>query len=299
MENCNLYDNIKIDIVSAHEAINRAGSLYGTLKNVHNFFQKNIAKVLYIFGLYKKFIDSGFYRAWFNEFNDYWVCCLGGRSLYFHDFFFLYGVYRGRFSGVKIEDQGNMRSFEDAWRDPRNIYSTFGSVYKYALSPYQYLHFKKYIKPRARIMEYGCGIAPIVSNMIRDGYAQYDYTIADIQQFTFHYAKWRLKQFGVKIIDINPRELPELPQFYDVIFVMQTFEHLPNPLQVLKHLTAHIVKDGYLFFDFMISDGEGLDTCQALKEREAVLSYIKENYKLVSGKINEKENMGNTVVRKK
>lgn len=295
----NLYDQIDIDIVSAHNAINQIDSLFGVQKNVNNFFQKNLAQFFYVFGLYRKLIDAGFYRAWFNEFNDYWIRCLGGRPLYFHDFFFLYGTYRSRFSEVKIENQGDMSSFEEAWHDPRNIYSTFGSVYKYALSPYQYLRFKKYIRPRARIMEYGCGIAPIVSNMIRDGYVQYDYTIADIQQFTFHYAKWRLKQFGVKIIDINPRELPRLPQNYDVVFVMQTFEHLPNPLEVLKNLTNHIEKGGYLIFDFMISDGAGLDTQQALNERVAVLSYMREKYELVSGKITEKENMGNTVIRKR
>ena len=109
-------------------------------------------------------------------------------------------------------------------------------------------------------------------------YLQNEYTIADIQQFTFHYAKWRLKQFCVKIIDINPRELPKFSQNYDVVFVMQTFEHLPNPLEVIKHITSHIEKGGYLIFDFMISDGEGLDTRQALDEREIVLCYIRENY---------------------
>ena len=169
MEDYNLYDNIRIDIVTAHEAINQISSPCSTLKNVRNFFQKNLAQLLYISGLYKKLIDAGFYRAWFNEFNDYWIRCLGGRPLYFHDFFFLYGTYRGRFPNVKIKDQGDINSLEEAYRDKRNIYSTFGSVYKYALSPYQYLHFKKYIKSGARVMEYGCGIAPIISSMIRDG----------------------------------------------------------------------------------------------------------------------------------
>lgn len=295
----NSYDRMEVDIVVCHQEINQPSTPCSRVRFVRNPLRALFDKVLFALGLYRRLIDSGWYRAWFLEFQDYWTNCLGGRPLYLHDFFFLYSWYRTRFQDVEIKEQGNMDSFVEAWRDPRNIYAIFGAVYKYSLSPFQYYRFKKYLKPQTKILEYGCGIAPIVSGMINDGRLKHSYTIADIPQFPYHYAKWRLKQFGVACIDINPRVLPVLSGPYDVIFIMQTLEHLPNPLAVVQHLTNYLESGGYLIFDFIISDGDGLDTHQALVEREPVLRFIEKNYHLVKGEVKYNENMGNTVVQKK
>lgn len=294
----NEYENLEIDIIKKHQEINTNPSLRSVLYNKRGSIRSLFDKFLFMIKWYQKFIDSGFYRSWFEEFNEYWTKCLGGRPLYFHDFFFLYSWYRTRFQNVEIEDQNSLDSFVKAWIDSRNLYSTFGAVYKYALSPFQYYHFRKFLKNNSRVLEYGCGIAPIVAGLINDGKTCYNFTIADIQQFPYHYAKWRLKQFEVKFIDIDPKQLPTL-EMYDTIFVMTVFEHLPNPLQVVKHLTDHLASGGYLIFDFLISHGHGLDTKQALEERETVLRYIEEHYTLIKGKIRYNEDMGNTVVQKK
>src|SRR3989344_761937 len=267
----NGYDKLEVNIITRHEEINKPSAPHSKVRFIRNPIRALFDKMLFVLGVYPRLIDSGWYRAWFFEFVDYWVNCLGGRPLYLHDFFFLYSHYRTRFQEVEIKDRASFDSLREAWQDPKNIYGIFGAVYKYALSPFQYYRFKKYLKPNAKILEYGCGIAPFVRGMINDGRVDYRYTIADIGQFTYHYAKWRLKQFGVTCIDIDPNQLPALPEKYDVIFLIQTMEHLPNPLEVTKHLTDHLEPGGYLIFDFMISHGDGLDTHQAIDEREPVL----------------------------
>jgi hypothetical protein len=42
---------------------------------------------------------------------------------------------------------------------------------------------------------------------------------------------------------------------------------------------------GLLFFDYIKSDGNGLDTVQPLRERKPTLEFIQENFDVIFGKI--------------
>jgi len=294
----NLYDNLEIDIAKKHCEINVDPNFMSHLKHTRGIFLCVWDKLSFRCGLHKRLIDSGFKRDWFEEFYEYWVSVLGGRPLLFHDFFFLYSWYRVKYQEVGIENENSQVSLIKAYQDPKNIYMIFSLIYKMAISPFAYFLLRKYIKSGDKILEYGAGTAPVITSLIKDNKINFDFTAADIPQFTFHYAKWRLKQFGVQFIDVDLARLPILPKQYDVIILQAVLEHLPNPLEVVKHLTNYLSPSGYLIFDYIISDGKGFDTKASLQERNEVLKYIKENYILKLGKITEEESMGRTVVKK-
>ncbi|MBI5728515.1 MAG: class I SAM-dependent methyltransferase [Candidatus Magasanikbacteria bacterium] len=295
----NLYDNLVVDIAAKHREINSDPAIKSDLAHKRGLARSFADKLFFYFKIYERLIDSGWYRAWFNEFDEYWIKALGGRKLYFHDFFFLYSSYRTKFQEVGAGEHIDRGAFLRLWQDPRNVYSIFGAVYKYSLSPFHYWPFRRYLRPGDRVLEYGCGIAPITTGLLNDGKDAYHFTIADIPQFTYHYAKWRLRQFGVKWIDIDPAALPALEAQYDAVFLCTVLEHLPNPRAVVEHLTAHIKIGGYLMFDYFLGDGEGLDTIEAVEQRGAVLDYLKANYTMVRGELKYKESMGRTVIQKK
>ncbi len=258
------FGNISVDIKKLHEQFNTQDQKTPKAKTL-----KLLPRFLYLasikLGLFKKLVDSGFVRGWFKEFNQYWMQQLDGRPLNLHDFFFLYSWYRTKFQSVEVNENANENEFIASWQKPENIYLTFHSAYKIATAPFSFYPFKKYLPSNGAILEYGCGMAPVVTSLVYSGQTNYSLTIADIPQFTFHYAKWKLKHFDVKSIDIDPFALPELKDNYDTIFLQAVLEHLPNPLDVVKNLTAHLKKGGYLIFDYSLGDGHGLDTMESVK----------------------------------
>jgi 2-polyprenyl-3-methyl-5-hydroxy-6-metoxy-1,4-benzoquinol methylase len=292
----NLFDLINIDINLKHQEIENKkdkhpfGS-FSFFKKLSHFFLKKI-------GLFSKLAEAGFLRRWFNEFNFYWQKELGGRPLKFQDFFYLHSLYRSRYQNLKLEDETNPNQFLNDWQKPENIYQTFSCAYQYGINPFSYFPFKKYLKKEMSILEYGCGFAPISASLFHYEPNKFNLTIADIPNFPFHYAKWKLKPFNVKTININPNNLPLLEK-YDVIFLIAVLEHLPNPLEIIKYLTNHLNKNGFFIFDYIKSEAEGFDTNQSLAERDKVLNFIKENFSIIEGKINLEKNIKNTVCLKK
>src|SRR3989339_217727 len=296
----NIFDDIQLDIVAKHKEINAPNATIGTVKRQRGWFRRYVDKGLYVLGWYTRFVDAGLIRGWFDEFEEYWNKVLSGRPLRFHDFHFLRGVYRQRYQDVEVETGAHRDNFLYAWQEPRNVYSIFGAVYKYGLNPWHYYPLRKYFSRGDKVLEYGAGIAPIVTGLINDGLDHFDFTIADIQQFTYHYAKFRLKQFGVTCIDIDPAILPPLPHDdYNIIFCMTVLEHVQNPKEIVDHLTTHLKPGGYFVFDFFLSDGTKLDTQEAVDQRTSVLDYIKHHYDVIEGELSYTKTMMRTVVKKK
>ncbi len=292
------FGNISVDIKNLHEQINKLDQKSSRVKTL-NLLARFTYLALIRLGLFKKLVDSGFIRGWFKEFNQYWMQQLDGRPLNLHDFFFLYSWYRTKFQSIEVSENADENEFMASWQKRENIYLTFHSAYKIATAPFSYYPFKKYLPSNGAILEYGCGMAPIVTSLVYSEQTNYSLTIADIPQFTFHYAKWKLKNFGVKCVDIDPSELPELKDNYDTIFLQAVLEHLPNPLDVVKNLTAHLKKGGYLIFDYSLGDGHGLDTMESVRQRKDVLDYLSDTFELTSGKFEAEKSMGTTIIRKK
>jgi 2-polyprenyl-3-methyl-5-hydroxy-6-metoxy-1,4-benzoquinol methylase len=290
----NLYDDLIVDIEKEHERINEDRNYRSKTEHYLGMF----GLLLFVTGIYQKMVDSGLIRGWFTDFSEYWTRALGARPLKLHDFFYLYCDYRKKFQRVEVNENANETEFMGAWQRPENIYLTFGSVYQYALRPFSALPYLKYLPKGSRILEYGCGLAPITTSLIRWG-KKYDFSVADIRTFTFHYAKYRLKQHKVRFIDLVPYKNNSFEGQFDAVFLMAVLEHLPNPLEVLESLTNHIERGGYLIFNYILGSGHGLDNKEAVHQRKEVLDYIASNFKIVKGNLFPDKSMGLTVGCKK
>jgi len=291
----NFYDEIEVDIESCHEEMTQNRDLCSRNEHYLGAFHK----FLYRKNHHHRFIDSGFFRYWFDEFYEYWNEVLGGRPLKFHDFFYLYSHYRRRFQSVEVQQGADKHSFLWGWQRPENIYLTFHFVYRFALEPFSFLPFRPYLKPGSRVLEYGCGLAPIVTSMIKSRLTKYQYTIADIRNFPYHYSKYRLRQHGVRFIDLTPYEEPLCVGPYDIVFLMTVLEHLPNPVEVVEAITQSVRTGGHLVFDYIRSSGSGLDTQESVEQRPTILDFISSHYEIVSGNVDYDKSMGTTIVRKK
>lgn len=291
----NLYDDVRIDIEEAHRNFVRHDKAVFKKRSLY------LTGLLMKLGLQKRLIDSGFIRDWFDEFNDYWINRLGCRPLNLHDFFWLHSHYRTKFQKVEVGDNADAQEFVEAWQRCENIYLIFASAYKHALSPLSFFPYRKYIRTAEHILEYGCGVAPITFSSLKYGnFLKKKFTIADIKQFTYHFAKWRLAHLAnVTFIDIESDAVPKFSNKFDVAFLMAVLEHLTNPLEVVKHIYQNMEKGAYLILNYIKSEGSGLDTTQSIKKRQEVLGFIEENFKLIEGKIDKYNSMGATVVRKR
>ena len=207
--------------------------------------------------------------GWFEEFQRYWVSELGNRPLHPHDFYHLYGVYRQRLQSIEPDLSSDASQLE-SWRDHRIVYYLFSHAYRQALSPLRVQRYARFIPRHGRIAEYGCGTAPIVTALARH-YRHLDLALvaADIPHLLFHFMRWRFRDVPyVTPVAINPDDDAALPGPYDVIFCLETFEHLPRPLAALTHFHTVLRPGGVLVLDYIRSEATYLDTPAALRDRE-------------------------------
>lgn len=238
-------------------------------------------------GLYQKLVFSNLKLDWFYEFRRYWVEELGNRPLELPDFYFLYGSYRSRFSEISVPDYATDEQHLEAWQDYRSIFLLFYNQYKLALNPLVAQRFIKYIPKGGNVCEYGCGLAPISSSLCKYYlHHQVRISCADIPNILFHFTKWKFRNFkNVKLIPIKPQNDAPLSDTYDIVFCMAVLEHLPRPLSTLQHLYSKIKPGGYFVFDYVKSEGAGLDTATGLKDRLLALEYIIDHFNIIEGKV--------------
>ncbi len=287
----NSYDNLIVNVQKLHETPFKSTII---IPRRNPYLIGGLIRA----GLWGRLVDSGFVRDWFDEFHIYWVNVWGGRPLKLHDFFYLYSDYRKRYQNVELDES---RGFLESWQLPENIYSVFNAVYKYAYQPISYFPFRRHIKEANNVLEYGCGIAPITYSAIKYGaFHRKDFTIADIPTFTHHFAKWRMyNEKNVHAMDLAPYQMSDLKQGYDLIFLMTVLEHLPNPVEVLMHLHKNMSAKGVLILDFVLGEGKGLDTKQAIMDREKIVRFLEDNFILEAGRLEVNKSTGTTILRKK
>jgi 2-polyprenyl-3-methyl-5-hydroxy-6-metoxy-1,4-benzoquinol methylase len=276
--NTNKYDRIVADIDHLFEIKSAVLKKQppGTIKRIINRYS---AAILVKAGLYKRFVDSGILRGWFEEFKEYWSIVLEGRPLYLHDFYFLLGIYRQRFQSVETPAFSEKKQFLDSWQNRDTLYMLFGAVRRYGYRPLHCHRFEKWIAHGDSILEYGCGVAPIAHSLLHYGKRRnLDITIADIRQINSHFARWR---FGnskqIKFLEIVPYKNTLPRDCFNVVLLVSVMEHLPDPLTTIKNVTASLKTKGILIFDYILGDGDGQDTIEAVQQRDEVLDYIKNN----------------------
>lgn len=243
-------------------------------------------------GWHRRLVYANLRLDWFHEFQRYWVEELGNRPIHPHDFLFLSGVYRQRLQTIHFEqlEDPELASDErhlDAWRDHRAIYYLFAHTYRLALSPLRVHPFVGFVPRRGRVAEYGCGAAPILTGLARR-YRHLDLQLvgADIPHLLFHYARWKFRQDRfVTMVAVGANEDTPLPGLYDTIFCLEVLEHLPRPLATLQHFHRVLKPGGHLVFDYVRSEGTGLDTASSLRDRLPALRFVLDRFDIVKGRV--------------
>lgn len=261
--------------------------------------------LLYKLGILQKMFYANICLGWFYDFKKFWVDYLGNRNIDIIDFHFLRNTYRAKFQEVSLDhtDEKNPEKFLASWQLQGNIFYLFQSVWNYSKKAFlDCWLFAKYIKKDSHILEYGCSIAPITQGFLKYfSYKNLRFTIADIPQVSFLYARWKLMaNTKVDSIEIDPSKEDNLPENakYNAIFCMTVFEHLPNPKEVIKSFFNHLQEGGLLVFDYIKGEATGLDSRQSMQDRENVLRFIESNFKVLKGKIDFENTMGLTIAQK-
>ena len=300
----NFFDDMRVDIAESHKALQgytfRANvQTSGRLASMLNYALNAVTQRLRI----NEFLMvSGLRRKWFDEFMGYWTGVLSGRPLSFLDFFMLLHDYRKRQQHMEELDWDTPEKHVRNWQDYGAIYSIFSLTRNAGTRPIVGRALWKHLKPGARILEYGCSLAPFY-HTYRNFYAyrKCSWMLADLANFPFHYAKFIYRHdpnLNFHTIEpsafVNP--LPANATF-DVVIVVNVFEHLDAPLLAAQYLLSRMTAGALLVFDFLESDGKGFDTPKGLEQREICLVYLSERLDVVYGSIDASKDVGFTIGR--
>jgi len=244
--------------------------------------------------------------TWFKEFKNYWTSVIGGRPLWnVEDLFFLKNLYRVKFQECQIPDTNDPEIHLKTWQLPELIYQLLHLVCKESINnEYGILKLLMTYKKKFRsLLEFGCGTAPITTTLFELFHLSKKIKIflSDIQTLAFNYAAYKFRNcLNVipVILDVENDFLLNLNEKVDVITCIAVFEHLNRPLETIKIFYETLNHNGLLFFDYIKSIGEGLDTKQAVRERDSVLEFINENFEVIHGRVTKDKNMGLAIAKK-
>ncbi len=239
-------------------------------------------------------------QSWFNEFHTYWSGVLKGRPLIStHDLWFLKNWYRVKFQDLEMAQNDNLDDHLDAWQKPEVVFQLLHYVCKESMRDHtRYVKALLKYKPEVKNwLEFGCGVAPITTSFF-DFFSpskSCQAIISDIQTLPFHFASHKFRHCSnVTPVMLKPEEgfLLKVDKKLDAVYCITVFEHLKNPLKVAKMFFDMLEPGGILVFDYIKSDdADNLDTIQGVKERNAVMDFISENFELLEGTADK----GNTV----
>lgn len=302
----NFYDDIRINIEASHCKFDHAAQKSPTtdppagsrliparLRYIGDALlqRANALEALCILGIRKK---------WFRDFQDYWANCLGGRPIQPIDFYLLYHEYRKKQQKPGRLDWGTAEQHIQNWQDPVHIFAVFCYARLQAVSPIVPMHIWRFIPPAGHCLEYGCSLAPFYFTSKTYGLLpQASWTLADIPSFAFHYGKYRYRHDeNITLLTIRDFENPlDGKGSYNTVILTTVLEHVDDPVFLVDYLFGKMKRGGILVFDYIKSDGSGLDTPSSLEKREECLKLIARETKLLSGSYTKEGHQPITVVR--
>lgn len=306
--NGNFYDDMRVDIAESHR---RFAELPGTPRSirrsrVRNALRRGLVRLALRLKVHELLVVNGVRRQWFEEFCEYWAAVLGGRPFWATaDFFALIHEYRKRQQHTTGLAWGDADRHIANWQSPAHLYQTLHLAAKQALHPLVSPDLWHRVPRRARILEYGCSLAPCYQ-CYREFYSHLDcdWVLADIPNFPFHYARYRYRNDAkATYVVIDAGDLVDPlhdAREYDVIIVSAVLEHLAEPRAIAEYLLARLKPGGLFVFDYVKSDGTGLDHPEALAQRTDCLKSILDRVDVIKGRIDDLEqSVGWTIARKR
>jgi 2-polyprenyl-3-methyl-5-hydroxy-6-metoxy-1,4-benzoquinol methylase len=256
-------------------------------------------------GLWDPAVNDGLLRWWFQDFEGYWHGCLGGRPITLWDFRPLLFHYRCRFQRLAELVWSSPEQHVRNWQRPENLFLTLQAISRGAVDPVRSWALSHLLRPGMRVLEYGCGVAPVYRTW-RQFFAHIPtrWVLADIPGFPFHYARHVYgADVGVGFVCITPEcfadPLHGVEGQFDLIILLEVFEHLDEPRQRAGYLLDRLAPGGLLHFDYIESGGTGLDTPAGLEQRRETLRYLQSRLDVVEGAITPTGDVRGAVVGRK
>lgn len=156
--------------------------------------------------------------------------------------------------------------------------------------------FFPHIKPGSSIVEYGCGVAPVTNYIVERaesfggmaGLARMKFCLVDVEGEHLEFAKWRLKKkapgvdFDVHEIN-SDYTLPNFDRNFDIISIMDVFEHLPNPYEVMTNLYNHSNPGVVLVETWRDGYPGGPDLQEAEDQKKSTMNFINSHFRRIKG----------------
>ena len=218
----------------------------------------------------------GLDRGWFRELSEYY------RGLTRQEFWIRYTI--GRMEAARLWE-----------RKPRTTEADYRAFYAetdYWVLRQMYYHRSDCFHVVAAAMrragragdfcEYGCGVAPITA-WLRPRFPGWRYTLVDLPSPMLDFARWRFRRFA----NVEAREpglgadLP-LTRDYDAIACLEVLEHVINPLEVVRHLVAHLKPGGALFVNFVDEPGGDENLLESAAQRGETIEHLNRELRAVA-----------------
>ncbi|MCD4832069.1 MAG: class I SAM-dependent methyltransferase [Anaerohalosphaeraceae bacterium] len=315
-QKANFYDNMAIDVEKLYEdfpLVKGSDSVCNKIPAMadfaHRIYRSRLLPLKYRSLACKALRQIRLDQGWFLEFRKYWSEVLKGRPLWgLDDLYFLKNVYRTKFQDTEVPDIADSNQHRQAWQRPEVLYQLLHLVCREAIIDQLKIltKCKSYSSnfKSLKMLEFGCGTAPITASLY-DFYkpkSSAQIYISDIPTLAFHYASYRFRHCSnVTPILLQPENdfVLEFDGKLDVIFCITVFEHLNDPMTTAQKFYELLNTGGILFFDYIKGDGGGLDTAEAVRQRDFVIDFLGDKFELVEGRLTKEENMHLTIVRKK
>lgn len=246
-------------------------------------------------------------QTWFIPFAKYWTSVLGGRPLWgVQDFYFLRSYYRLAFQNLRIPDKASAREHALAFQRPEALYFLFQQIYREKISNHAGLVARALKRGPRRIsafLEYGCGTAPIATSLFEffPENSSIRVHLADLIALPLQYAAYKFRCYpNVSVHPLLAENNLQMvdPVTVDVIFCLNVFEHLNDPMVTVKKFHDNLNSGGLLVFDYIQGDAQGLDSLAGLEQRNDVLSFIEQNFRIVEGEIEKGRSTGEVICQK-
>jgi SAM-dependent methyltransferase len=207
-------------------------------------------------------------RGWFRELSAY------HRGLTWQEFWVRYTLGRmeaARLWGAKPrageEDYRSFYAESDYWV-LRQMYYHRNSCFHFVAAS------MRRTGPDGDLCEYGCGVAPVTA-WVFPRFPGWRYTLVDVASPMLDFARWRFRRAA----NVEAREpglgadLP-LTRAYDVITCLEVLEHVVNPLEVVRHLVAHLKPGGSLHVNFVDEPGGDENLAESAAQRADTIEYL-------------------------